>query len=112
MLRSTGDRLMAYGRQLALLADPIDADWVTFHQANPHVYAELVRLARGANIRGQKLGIGCLWETLRYSLSVDSTDPVKLNNSYRSRYSRLIMANEPDLAGYFDTRTLRSEWAS
>lgn len=104
--------MSAYARQLSILTDPIDADWVTFHHANPHVYAELVRLARGANIRGQKLGIGCLWETLRYSLTVDSDEPVKLNNNFRSRYSRLIMANEGDLAGYFDTRTLRSEWAS
>lgn len=31
-----------------------------------------------------------------------------INNSFRSRYARLIMANEPDLVGLFETRQLRT----
>ena len=33
-------------RQLSLLADPIDEQFTKFHHENPHVYEELVQLAR------------------------------------------------------------------
>ena len=35
----------------------------------------------------------------------DPASEFKLNNNYRSFYSRLLMEQEPELAGYFETRT-------
>lgn len=90
--------------------DRIQREFSEFHQNNPHVYNELVRLARGYVARKRKAGIGHLWEVMRWSLSMkvdDEREDFKLNNNYRSRYARLIMAMEPDLAGFFDTRELR-----
>lgn len=60
------------------------------------------------------MGIAMLWERMRWELtvetdSVDLGDDFKLNNNYRSRYARLIMNNEPDLAGFFDIRRLHDD---
>jgi hypothetical protein len=48
---------------------------------------------------------------LRWEWQGATTDPNaewKLNNNYRSRFARLIMDNEPDLAGVFETRELKA----
>lgn len=83
-----------------------------FHQANPWVYTELVRLARDLHTRGRKhIGIGMLFEVLRWNWQRTTTDPnsdFKLNNNYRSRYARLIMDTEPDLTNTFETRELKA----
>lgn len=82
-----------------------------FHAQNPHVYRELVRLAREARAAGRKrVGIGELYEVARWHLSMRTDgDAFKLNNSHRAPYARLIMTLEPDLAGIFETRKRRCE---
>ena len=83
-----------------------------FHRDNPHVYEELVKLARQAKDAGKKkVGIKMLFEVVRWYAFIDTTDKYsdfKLNNNYHSRYARLIMAKEEDLVDIFDTRMLRS----
>lgn len=90
----------------------IETRFRIFHRANPGVYAALVRLARRAKAAGHEhLGISMIWEVLRWEELVGDTklgDGYKLSNSFRSRYSRLIMEQEPDLEGFFTTRRLRS----
>lgn len=88
----------------------IDADFLAFHSANPHIYDALVSLARRAKAAGRrKAGIGMLWEVLRWDIFIRTTGTeYKLNNNYRSRYARLIMHREPDLADFFETRVLTS----
>jgi hypothetical protein len=87
------------------------AEFLAFHEANPKVYEELVKLARQAKAKGRTtIGIGMLWEVLRWHfwLETKGDDEFKLNNNHRSRYARLIMGLEVDLAGVFVTRELRS----
>lgn len=82
-----------------------------FHQQNPHVYAELCRLARRlARAGASRVGMKMLFEVLRYrhTLATRGGDGVKLNNNMTSRYARLISAQEPDLDGLFETRELHS----
>lgn len=81
-----------------------------FHAENPDVYDELLTLARRWRTRGnQRAGIAMFFEVLRYRRGMRTQgDDFKLNNNYRSRYSRKIMAENPDLAGIFDTRELHS----
>lgn len=90
----------------------IEARFIRFHQAHPEVYRELRRMALGLVHRGwTHIGIGSLWETLRYHSMLGSTpdeSPVKLNNDFRSRYSRLLQEAEPELAGVFETRRLKT----
>lgn len=77
-----------------------------FHQANPQVYVELVKLARHAMANGRtKYGMRALCEVLRWGrMTVESQDDWKLNNNHHSSYARLIMKQEPDLRGFFETR--------
>ena len=85
-----------------------------FHSDNPRVYQVLVRLAREwvARFGGHKLGIATLYETARWQITLATNDAeFRLNNNWRSYYARLIMAQEPDLAGLFDLRASKAdEW--
>lgn len=90
--------------------EEIELRFLRFHAQNPHVYTGLVRLAREARARGAgRLGIRQLWEVMRWQtgdFSVD--DDYRLNDHYHSRYARLIMQEESDLAGVFELRALRT----
>lgn len=81
-----------------------------FHRLNPSVYHALVRLARQVKAAGRThFGIGALFERLRFEAALQTWgDEYRLNNNYRSRYARLIMAQEPDLEGFFETRELHT----
>jgi hypothetical protein len=78
------------------------------------VYDRLVKLARDLVARGhRKLGIGMLYEVVRWMQYMETTDTeYKLNNNHRSRYAREIMLREADLADVFDVRELADERAS
>lgn len=90
----------------------IQESFSEFHEANPWVYRDLVKLARDLKNRGRKkIGIGMLFEVLRWNWQMTTADPnsdFKLNNNYRSRYSRMIMTQERDLEGIFDVRELQT----
>lgn len=88
----------------------IQEQFALFHARNPHIYRLLVGLAREWVEAGhERCGIGMLFEVLRFRRGVHTSgDDFKLNNNYRSRYSRLIESEEPDLAGLFETRELRA----
>jgi hypothetical protein len=90
--------------------DQIQKRFLKFHADNPHIYAALVILARQATRRGKrKWSIDVLFGALRFQIQVqvESDEPFKLNNDFRSRYARLLMDQEPDLAGMFEIRILR-----
>ena len=54
-------------------------------------------------------GISAITEIARWERRFDTTDEdYKLPNANRSMYSRLLMEQEPTLAGFFDTSELRS----
>lgn len=82
----------------------LDPRFYEFHEKNPKVYKQLIALARKAKRGGkERVGIGTLWEVMRWE-----NPDLKLNNSYRSRYARMIMMKEPELQGLFRTRVLKS----
>ena len=88
----------------------IEQAFLDFHRLNPHVYEELVELTWELSRKGvQRVGIKMLFEVLRWKhLLHTSGDTFKLNNSFHSYYSRLIMLNEPGLNGIFETRRLHT----
>ena len=88
----------------------IEAAFLRFHHDNPHVYHELVRLARDWEHRGHpRCGIKMLFEVLRWQAGMRTGgDTFKLNNNYHSYYARLIMLQEPDLDGLFVLRELHA----
>lgn len=81
-----------------------------FHAANPHVFFQLRRMALDMKRRGvRQYGIGGLFEVLRWRYAVQTQgDEYKLNNNWRSRYARLLMDTTPELAGFFETRELKT----
>lgn len=89
--------------------------FAAFHQANPWVVTALYRLALDLVNHGQtRLGVGHLFEVLRYRLMRDGsvgegTKAMPLNNSYRSRYARLLVQMDPRLDGVFELRKMPTE---
>jgi hypothetical protein len=86
-----------------------------FHAANPWVFEVLVEMIQTLRARGyQHYGIGSLWEALRWRRAVGELthapdDEFKLNDHYRSRYVRSIIAAYPQYASMFELRALRAE---
>ena len=80
-------------------------DFWAFHNAHPEVYTELRRRALDLRNRGWKRwGIRNLWERMRYEFALQSNGEFKLNNNLPPFYARLLMAQESDLEGFFETR--------
>jgi hypothetical protein len=81
--------------------------FLAFHAANPHVLQLLLRFADELP-SGRHYGIGALAERVRWELAVTTTaaDGLKLNNSYRAYYARLLIVLRPALASVFQCRTL------
>lgn len=77
-----------------------------FHEANPHVYRELLRLALEMRRRGrEKWGIAGIFEVLRWNRAMQTDAPdYKLCNTHRAFYARMLMEQEPELRGFFDLR--------
>lgn len=89
----------------------IEERFERFHADNPHVYENLKLLALQLKRREgkRKVGMKMLFEVLRYEYRLQTRgDKFKLNNDYTSRYARLMMKQEPELANFFYTRELRS----
>jgi hypothetical protein len=97
--------------QLSLLPDPLDVRFAEYHQANPHIYDAIVDICREWKAAGQsRIGMKMVIEVLRWQRGIRSTDEdFAVNNSMGSRYARLVMANEPDLVGFFETRRLHGD---
>jgi hypothetical protein len=88
-----------------------------FHQANPQVYAVMVRLAREYRARhaGVECGINLLAGRVRweFSMTITSDDEFKLNDHHMPFYARLIMGRETDLAGIFELRrSVADAWSA
>jgi hypothetical protein len=90
----------------------MEKKFLKYHSENPNVYVALVDLARKSRrYRPDRvIGVQMLFEVLRwnYYTSIYTTEEYKFPNAFAAGYSRLIMKNEPDLAGIF--RTNKSEF--
>jgi hypothetical protein len=81
-----------------------------FHDQNPQVYTELVKLARQVKDSGAtKFGIRAIWERLRWMAQFEVRELVddiyRMNDHYTRFYARMIMQQEADLAGFFNVRS-------
>lgn len=90
-------------------AATLQAAFERFHEANPQVYAKLQELAVEWLANHRKVGVGMLWEVMRWQLGVKTDGvPYRLNNDYRSRYARLLLAEHPEWEDRIETRVLRA----
>lgn len=84
-----------------------------FHESNPHVLVALETLACRYLAAGRKrIGIGMLFEVLRYTAGIQTTgDEYALNNNHRAFYARLIVDRHPEWADAFRMRASRADAA-
>ena len=89
----------------------LDETFEEFHERNPHIYHRLVEYALMVKRAGRKIGMKALFERLRWDYMIQTRfkGDYKLNNNYTSRYARLLMEQEPELDGFFETRELRHD---
>ena len=92
------------------MQDTIQARFDAFNNLNPKVYEFIKRFALEAKMSGRRhFGIAAVIERARWEMDIETVgDERKINNDFRSRYARLLMANEPELAGFFRVRDLRT----
>lgn len=92
-------------------AESIQQRFEAYHAAHPEVYAALVRFTHEAKQTSPHAGIRMIWERMRWFMYIErrqADSEFKLNDHFTSRYARLIMEQEPDLAGVFELRGLRA----
>lgn len=94
-----------------MTADTIQERFEAFHAANPQIYAALERQTQIWLDAGHtKVGIGFLWERVRWVLSINVAGAAapKFNDHFRSRYVRVLIAEHPEWADAFELRELRT----
>ena len=87
-----------------------EAAFERFHAENGHVYELLRKMALRLKRAGHNhWGMRCLYETLRYEFAVKTTQtaPV-LNDWFAPYYARKLMAEVPELDGFFEVRERRN----
>lgn len=85
----------------------IEEQFRSFHRQNPHVYMAIVSLARTLKHQEKwtKAGMKQIFEQLRWKYAMKTRgDKWNFNNNYTAHYARLVMQQEKDLAGFFETR--------
>ena len=80
-----------------------------FAKANPHVQTVIVSIARELKRLGfDRCSMKLIFEQMRWRYALQTRgDSYKLNNSFTAFYARRVMAEAPDLAGFFATRERR-----
>ena len=88
----------------------IDEKFHLFHEANTEVYDRIVSITRDLKLRGfKRAGMKMIFERLRWLYAIQTVgEDYKLNNNYTALYARKVMAEHPELNGFFVTRERRS----
>lgn len=78
-----------------------------FHDANPHIFSELLRLALDLKVNGSdRYSVKALIEVLRWQKEYETAGGAyKINNNYGPYYARLLMREDKRLDGFFHIRT-------
>ena len=79
-----------------------------FHREHPHVYRALRKIwLQVVRFGITRFGIRTVWERLRWLAAFKTKrakSTWKLNDHYTRHYARLLMEQEPELAGLFEVR--------
>lgn len=80
--------------------------FMEFDQANGHVFEALKAMALDLRRAGHtKWGLRNLLEKARYDLALKTTESApKINNDFGPMYARKLMAEVPELRGFFNLR--------
>lgn len=89
----------------------IEQRFKSFDKANPHVYETLKRISLDMKCRGvTKWSIKAAYEILRWMAAMQTVgENFKLSNDFHALYARKLMAEEPQLDGFFECRARREK---
>jgi hypothetical protein len=83
-----------------------------FNQAHPEIYTEFKLLALRLYEQGREhYGAKAIFEYIRLNRALDGRgdgEAYKINNSYVSRYARLLIGEDERLGSFFELRQLKS----
>lgn len=94
------------------LFDPLEEQFLEFHHGHPEVLDDLVSILRQCREAGaRQVSLRDAFGALRLDRQRRGLDVqgFALNNSYASRYARLIAALHPDLGSLLRTRSLKNQ---
>lgn len=86
------------------LAPHVVEKFLQFHKENPHVFELFKKFAHQAKAKWNHFGAGAIFERLRWEFSFETNDEFKLNNNYRSCYTRLLVLEDPSFKNFFQFR--------
>lgn len=89
-----------------------DERFAAFDAAHPEVYELFKRYTVQLWVAGRKrYSADAICHRIRwyYAVNPGKDDGFKLNNNYSSRLARKLVAEEPDMAGFFEFRVLRAK---
>lgn len=85
--------------------------FAAFHAANPVVYRLFRQYAHDAKRAGRtRFSADAIIQRIRWFVSVETNgDEFKINDHFSAHYSRMLIAEEPEFAGFFELRTTRAD---
>lgn len=73
------------------------AAFFAYHEQNPHIYQEYLRLARQLHAAGvMRKSISMITERIRWNTATRGKGEFKISNTFRAGYARLLMWNNPE----------------
>lgn len=87
-------------------------DFASYREANPNLEGLLTDLALSLRRKGWlKCSVKLMWEFVRWDPKFRTPGGLKykLPNEYTADYARLLMAQEPELVGFFELRTRKTK---
>lgn len=96
----------------------LDQRFQRYHKLHPQVYQLFREFALQLWAAGRRrAGAKQIFERIRWELAIkpdprESGEGFKLNNIFTSRYARLLVAERPELAEFFEFRKLKSRATS
>ena len=87
----------------------LQEEFNAYHKRSPQIYEKLKTVAlRLKRVGASTYGMKALFEILRFNALLQSDKKFKLCNNHAPYYARLLMKQEPQLAGFFYVRALTS----
>jgi hypothetical protein len=83
-------------------------EWLATAEGREVYEAVVVRAHRVRASGRSHYSMKALWEAVRVDRDVMGGSALKLNNDYTSRMARRVMADYPDLDGFFELRETRA----
>jgi hypothetical protein len=89
----------------------LDEKFFEYHHKNPHIYYLFEKFAREIKRSGQaRYSMRTIMHRVRWHIDVDTIgeNQFKMNNDYSSRFARLLVRLNPEFAGFFRMRKLKT----